>query len=44
MTEAAVAVVYASPTLGDRVSGASSATVDFFRVLATRPVGLAAAE
>jgi peptide/nickel transport system permease protein len=41
MSEAALVRVYAPPTLGDRLAASWSATSDFFRLLATRPIGLA---
>jgi peptide/nickel transport system permease protein len=41
VSQAAIAQVYTAPSLKDRAAGAWSATVDFFRLLATRPIGLA---
>jgi peptide/nickel transport system permease protein len=41
VSQASIQQVYTAPSLADRVAGVWSATVDFFRLLATRPVGLA---
>jgi len=41
VSQAALAQAYTPPSLGDRLARAWWATVEFLRVLATRPVGLA---
>jgi peptide/nickel transport system permease protein len=41
MSQATLTQVYSPPTLGERIAGAWTATVDFVRLLSTRPVGLA---
>jgi peptide/nickel transport system permease protein len=41
MSQASLAQVYTPPSPGDRLAGAWSASIDFVKLLATRPVGLA---
>jgi peptide/nickel transport system permease protein len=41
VSQASLAQVYAPPSLGERLLRAWTASIDFFRLLSTRPVGLA---